>query len=1153
MIHQTQLFNTTAGQSAYLFRQDWGGAKKKKKKQKPPEEAPNTLVSRATARIVEMLSQGPIVGLVDGARSIRFDDIPLMNADGSFNFDGVDWDERTGEPDQTYMEGFPAAEAEEVVGIQLRRNGTQSGSGSSPVGGGALTVSYVTPYAPGDVPTNIVITNISPSPDVTSYAITNITYTGFTIRFRNKNTGVYVQRDFDYEVQDASISVIQTINDPTIDAARVHLRVPAMYTTGSDGDIGANSVSVAIDVQPDGGSYATVKTVAINGKCMSPYEESHRINLPAGGAPWNVRMRRLTPEPTSAGDQNSVYWSGYTKLTDLKLTYEDYAMIGVILDASYFGDDIPVRSYHVKGRILQVPSNYDPETREYDGIWDGTFQNAWSDNPVWVFYDLITHTRYGLGHRIKPENVDKWSLYQIAQYCDELVDDGDGGFEPRYTFNGVISDQEDAYTVLNAVAASFMGMIYWGTDTVTAVQDSPREPNRVVTPANAINGAFNYSGSGLRARATVVYVTWNDPLINYQQRITVVEDQDLINRWGYRQKDVTLVGCTSPGQAYRMGRYILESEKRQTDTVTYVAGLDHADARPGDVHLVQDPSFAGMRLGGRIKSLTDTAVEVDAPIDLPTGTNTMYAVLEDGTVEGRTIATPAASQISDLILSSAFSKPVMPGAMWTISTAQLAPRQFRVISVAETEKHQFEVTAILHDPNKYAFVDEGVVIPATPTTVLGPLPKPPSISYKEYLKNAGGAKLTGAIISWQAPNDTRVIMYEAQIKRFGESEWEAFPRRQGLGVQVEPTTLGSTGFRVRSMDRFGVVSPWQETTFNLVGAYAIPSGITNFVGYGAGQNVNLQWDEPIDGDIDYYQIRFTPAGATVDWGTAQVMGGRKIRSLSTTVPFMNGTYLIKAFDQVGQQSATATEFVVNADVLSGINIVDTVVEQPSWSGTHTNTTVVADNLTLDEEFTNVAFLEGSYETDYFDQTEIYTSRISMLLDVIGDVLGDSISTWPVLADLPAMAGSDNTQYSVEAFISTTQDDPSGSPTWSDWAPILVADYTFRAVKFKLVLRSVTGAVRPAVQRAEFQIDMPDRIEEENGVAVGTGGYSIVYDPPFKVKPSLVANPIGGAAGTYVDITSESRTGVTLHVKDSGGSNITGTVNWLSKGYGRDIT
>lgn len=398
--------------------------------------------------------------------------------------------------------------------------------------------------------------------------------------------------------------VIQAITDPDINALRIKVRIPQLYNQTSKGDLVGTSVNYKIEVQPNGGSYTGYSNKTITGKTTGPYEHQVRIVLTGLEFPVNVKMSRVTEDSGSATLRNQTEWSSYTAIQEVKLYYPHSAIIGLTLNSELFSGGIPRRSFDIKGIKINVPSNYDPITRVYTGLWDGTFQTAWSDNPAWVFYDILTSTRYGLGNRIVESQADKYGLYTIGQYCDELVPDGFGGEEPRFTANGTIASQKEAYDVIQAFASVFRGISYWSAGGVGISSDAPKDSTRLLTEANVINGSFSYAGTGLKARHSAIAVSWNDPLDAYRQAVELVEDPQLINRFSYKLLKVQAFLCTSQGMANRIGRWLLRSEKNETQTVTFAGGFDIASLVPGEVISIADRAMQGARLGGRVVSYT---------------------------------------------------------------------------------------------------------------------------------------------------------------------------------------------------------------------------------------------------------------------------------------------------------------------------------------------------------------------------------------------------------------------------------------------------------------------------------------------------------------------------------------------------------------------
>lgn len=448
------------------------------------------------------------------------------------------------------------------------------------------------------------------------------------------------------EVTNSGGPITRTVNEQNATAARVIIRIPALAKSNDEGKIVGTSLSYSIAVRPYGGSYTTVVSQTFtNEKTTSPYQKAHRVELPAGGYPWDIKVTRNTADSADIKLQNETWWESYTSLVEGRFTFPNSALLFLDVDSEQFGSSIPNVSTRTRGIKIKVPVNYDPETRAYDGVWNGTFKTAWTDNPAWILYDLLTNDRYGLGEFISSTMPDKWSLYAIAQYCDELVPSGlkdglgDDIMEPRFTFNGVINNREEAWRVLQNVAAQFRGMTYWSLGQVFPVADMPADPLKPVTPANVIGGDFDYQGTSIKARHSVAIVKWNDPNDFYRPATEVVISDEAMARYGWRETSVQLMGCTSRGQAHRFGKWILDTEQNETETVTYTASWDHAGLMPGQIIQISDPKKATIRAGGRLRRNERTQDFVLDGTFMPTTGQTYKALiaLPNGTSEEKDI------------------------------------------------------------------------------------------------------------------------------------------------------------------------------------------------------------------------------------------------------------------------------------------------------------------------------------------------------------------------------------------------------------------------------------------------------------------------------------------------------------------------------------
>jgi len=1045
-----------------------GGGGKRGGGGRTPQEAPNTLRAKTTAYLVDVLGEGEIVGLVDGARSIYFDDTPLMNPDGSVNFRGVTWVSVVGLPDQHALPGFAFAETEVAVAQRVRN----------------------------DTP------------------------------------------------------VVRTITTSDISALRVKIRVPALVLTNSStGDMVGTSVAIAIDIKRDTDPWVEAVSDTISGKCTAPYERAYRVRLPQPG-PWQVRVRRLTADNDSnALLQNETWWSSYTELRDWQIAYSDSAYIGLAVDAEVFGSRLPTRSYDVRGLKIKVPSNYNPQTRTYAGLWDGTFQIAWTDNPAWVFYDLLTNDRYGLGSSIPATAVDKWALYTIAQYCDEMVPDGAGGQQPRYTFNGVINDAREAWEAVQSIAAAFRGMVHWGAGLITATQDSPAEPVKLVTNANVVEGVFSYSGTALSSRHTVAQVTWNDPEIGYRPTIELVEDQQALARWGSRPIEIAALGVTSRGLARRLGRWVLDTEATATTTVTYRAALDHADLRPGDVIAVADQWLAGVRYGGRIATATTTTVTLDAPVTLEPGQSyALRVTLPDGTVAQRPVTTGAGTHTT-LSLASALPSLPVPNAVWLLASNAVAPRQFRVVSVAEVEPSIYEITALLHDPTKYARIEQG--LSATPPGFTafptGPVQPPSDVTVSESIVLVGGAATSVANVSWQLSPDPRVQTYQVEAQLADDPGWRPVGVTATSSIDVLDTRPGPAAFRVRATDALGRNSAWATLTTSLVGLDAPPDDVTNVRGTVRGETLRLMWSPVRAHGYATYRVRFSPLLSNAKW-TAAVDIAVGVMAAEVEVPLMRGSFLIRAELPTGAMSANPAVFVNLAEPLAELNAVATLPQHPAWTGIKTNTTVANNNLVISAGHTS-----GTYRFSSPDLTQVYVSRVSAAITVAGLLSSDDMFAWPNLFAVSNIFADDSNEWSATIELRKTLDDPNNNPTWSEWEPFVVGDYTARAFQFRLTLASLdNGATRPVVSALTVEIDMPDRTESADAVSVPSSGLDVTFAAPFAAVPSIVVTGRNLASGDYVSVTNQSKAGFRMQFFNAAGLGVARVADWVAVGYGRQV-
>ena len=795
------------------------------------QEAPDSLRSKAYARVVDLISEGEIEGLVDGLQSVYLDDTPIQNADGTTNFSGVTLETRDGTQQQSYVPGFSSVENEVPVGVEIK----------------------------------------------------------------------------------ASQPVVRSITDPDVDAVRIKVSVGQLTNQDTtNGDLNGSAVSFSIDRQVSGGGFVEVINDTISGKTTTKYQRSYYVPL-TGNGPWEIRVRRITADSTSSAIQNKTYLDSYTEVVESKLRYPNSALVALRVDASQFSA-IPRRSYDMKLLRVRVPVNYDPGTRTYSGVWNGNFKIAWTDNPAWCFYDLVTSTRYGLGGYIPESQVDKWALYRVAQYCDQLVPNGLGGFEPRFTCNLYLQTREQAYKVVQDMASIFRGMVYWSGGAITVTQDAPSDAVYQFAPGNVVDGEFAYQGSSAKARHTVALVTWNDPDDFYRQKVEYVEDAAGIARYGIVQSDVVALGCTARGQAHRVGKWLLFSEQSESEIVTFRTGLEGAVVRPGDIIKVADPVRGGMRLGGRIAAATASTVTLDQelPADLPWR---LSVVLPNGTVEERLVG-PVSGRT--LTVTIPFSSVPQVDAIWMLASSIIEPQLFRVVSVAERDPGVHEVTALAHNPSKYAAIEEGLALQPRSITVLSDIPPPPTgLAMQESLYRVKDQAQVLVQVSWTEVQTA--IAYRLSYRVAG-GNFVSLPLTSANYAEIRDAQEGQYEFSLRAIGITRKESIPATLSATVLGKTLPPSDVTGFTVQRRVSDLMIAWDELQDADLSGYEVR---VGA--GWDDAQLVaktsGTQMLHDQSAAGQY---PYHIRAIDTSGNYSAHVTTFVLNLLAPSTVRQFDVV-------------------------------------------------------------------------------------------------------------------------------------------------------------------------------------------------------------------------------------
>ena len=555
----------------------------------------------------------------------------------------------------------------------------------------------------------------------------------------------------------ATTPITRTITDPNVDRVRITVGVSALKSVDKNGNTNRTNVSMSIMIGK-GDAWQKVKNVdLIDKKSNSQYLTSVVLDeLPE--TPFNIRVVRNTPDSTTQTLSNDTLWSSYTEIYDTKFSYPNTSLIGLKFDSEQFSG-IPRRNYLVKGMIIKVPDNYDSETREYKGFWSGNFKLAWTDNPAWILYDLLTNKRYGMGDRLGSFGVDKFTLYTVAQYCDQLVDDGFGGREPRFTCNCYLTEQRQAYEVINDLCSVFRAMPVWNGSQYTVAMDRPSDTVAIYSNANVVEGQFNYTSAALKERHTAVHVRYVDPNNNWETMTEYVADDELIKRLGLNVAQVDAFGCTSRGQAHRVGKWIIQTEKLETQTVTFSVGREGIRHLPGDIIGIADNDYAGTTIGGRIKSANGSTITLDRDIEIK-NIKDAYLSVTDTQMQLQKVKIQAQPKPNQIVLTE--SVDVDEYSVWGLYDNKIKPRLFKALSIAENDDGTYSITALEHNPNKEAIVDNGAVFEKESNTIFNWAIPPVEQLQVEVTPESD---LYQARLYWSTPRTIQNLKFEVKIYR----------------------------------------------------------------------------------------------------------------------------------------------------------------------------------------------------------------------------------------------------------------------------------------------------------------------------------------------------------------------------------------------------
>ena len=751
------------------------GAKAGQEKPRTPVIAKDSVASISTAKILYGLAEGEVYGLADGARSIRLDGTPLVDANGNNNFGSVVWDFRTGSNEQDYIKGFPDVSNETPINVELR---------------------FGTPY-------------------------------------------------------------IKSFTDTQLSAIRVRVKWGRLSSTNiENGDVYGTTVKYAIDLQTDSSVYRTIIDTKIADKTSAGYVRTHRIDLPKANTGWQVRVRRLTPNSTSDLLQNDMYIDAVAEVIDVKLSYPNTALLGIEYNAETFSS-IAKLAVRLKGSIIRVPSNYDPVARTYTGVWDGTFKDAYSNNPAWVYFDLVTQWRYGLGEKLDLTMIDKWSLYQLGQFCDQQVSDGQGGLEPRFTCNVYLQKQVDAYQALNNLAGIFRAMSYWNGERVVLDADIPQDPVYTFSRANVVEGNFEYTGTRQRDRHTLAKVAWDNPANNFETEYEYIRDERAMAKFGVKVLDLSAFGCTSQAQAQRAGLWALKTEQLETRQVAFGVGLDGFIPQVGNIVNVSDELFAGRANGGRVSAVSATQTVITLDRDAVVNAGDVLAINGgNGRTEKRNVKSVAGRKVT---VTAPFEFAESEN-VWAVETPDLKLMRFRVMQITKNDDNTFGIVAIQHEPQKYDAIDFGTDVKPTDITIINPetVDAPTSVNITSRHRVAQAQTVTTLVISWTQVKGA--VAYDVEWRK-DDGSWIRLPRTSNISVEIDGVYSGNYVARVRAVSAFEVQSQGTDSTLTAIqGKDGLPPNIVGLKAIGILFGMSLSWGfQSGSGDAAFTEIQTASA------------------------------------------------------------------------------------------------------------------------------------------------------------------------------------------------------------------------------------------------------------------------------------------------------
>ncbi|MEI0621929.1 host specificity protein J [Pseudomonas paraeruginosa] len=693
---------------------------------------------------------------------------------------------------------------------------------------------------------------------------------------------------------------VRSVTNAQLSAVRLRFAWPALQKQESSGDVTGYRIEYAVDVSTDGGAYQQVLLDAVDGKTTSRYERSQRIDLPAATTGWQVRVRRITPNQNSSLIADTMLIAGLTEVIDAKLRYPNTALLYIEFSAEQFSN-IPAVTVECKARKVQVPTTYDPELRTYTGVWDGSFKSAWTNNPAWITYDISTNARFGLGKRIKPWMVDKWELYKIAQYCDQLVPDGKGGQEPRFLCDLNLQSRSQAWTLLRDIAAIYRGMSYWAQGQLVSQADMPRTADfdYVFTRANVIDGKMTYGAASARTRYSRALVSYDNPANNYDTDVTGYSDAPLLRRYGDNPVELSAIGCTRESEAQRRGKWAVLTSV-QDRTITFATGMEGRIPLPGYIIPVADSLLAGREIGGRISAVAGRVVTLDRVTQAKAG-DRLIINLPSGRAEGRTVQSVNGKAVT---VTAAYSETPEPELCWALDADDLAVQLYRVMSTKRDENGQWTINGLQYEPSKFDHIDTGARLEERPISIIPvtTVQPPASVMLSSRWTIDQGLAVSTMTITWPAVEGA--VAYDVEWKK-DSGNWIRLPRAGTTSVDVTGIYAGGYLARVRAVSAFDITSVWKSSILTqLSGKTGAPPAVAYLRTQSRVFGIGLEWGFPAGAeDTQRTEIWY---GTTTDREQAKKLGdfafpqaAHEMQGLAAGVSFFFWARLIDRTGNIG--------------------------------------------------------------------------------------------------------------------------------------------------------------------------------------------------------------------------------------------------------------